>query len=418
MARFRSTTLALVTGIVLAAGTLAGPFTSTAHAQMRMNMGMGRGGMGEGKVTAAEIEQFGKMLGLDKTQSDAIKDLHQAYDAEYEQASKSTQDKMEKLRQEAQDTQDWSSMMKDAQELNEKFQTKAADLEKSLMSDFKALLTSDQASKWPTVERAHRRNKSLSGGFPGMGLAGEGVDLIKMVDELHLPKTPEAVSQSLERYEAEMDQALVERDGRRKELYDQMSPFGSKKDGKGGGGGMPDFSKIGEMMTEMRKTGIKVRDLNDRYSTLIASGLPDEKRDDFTARFKKEKFPQIFRESYPLKALTSAAAFKDLKDDQKTAIADLTSKYKREADAANERTARATVDAEKDGGGSDMMGGFMRMMNGDQGGDDSELSQAKKAKRKLDTDTLDQLKTILTPEQADRLPERDNNFQFGGPRGR
>src|SRR6185369_16400701 len=115
-------------------GTMVGPVASSANAQVRMNMGMGRG-MGDSKVAASELNQFGKILGLDTSQSDALKNLHQAYDAEYEQASKAMQDKMERLRQEAQDTQDWSSMMKDAGEAAEKFQAKSSELEKSLMSD-------------------------------------------------------------------------------------------------------------------------------------------------------------------------------------------------------------------------------------------------------------------------------------------
>lgn len=419
MARFRSTALAIVTGIVLAAGTVAGPFCSSAQAQMRMNMGMGAG-MGGSKVSASEVEQFSKILSLDKTQASAFKDLHQAYEAEYEQASKVMQDKMEKMRAEAQDTGDWSVMIKDAQEVAQTFQTKSTDLEKSLMSDLKALLTPDQTTKWPSLERTHRRNQSLSGGtIPGFGLAGEGVDLVKMVEELKLAKMPEAVSQSLDRYESEMDSALIERDAKRKDMAEQMNPFG-KKDGKGGGGdggGMPDFKKISEMMSEMRKTGIKVRDLNDRYSTLVASGLPDDVREDFSTRFKKAKFPQVYREAYTGKALTAAAGFKDLDQQQQSGIADLAAVYKRESATANERYAKAQADAEKDGGGEDMMGGWMKMMNGDQGGDESDLAVAKKAKRKLDTDTLDKLKGILTPEQVERLPERENNM-FGGVRGR
>ena len=421
MAGFGSTTRAIVMGVVLAAGMVAGPFCSSTQAQMRMGMGMGAG-MGGGKVAAGEVEQFGKILALDKAQLSAFKDLHQAYETEYDQAMKTMQDKMEKMRAEAQDTGDWSAMMKDGQESAEKFQTKSTDLEKSLMSDLKALLTPDQTTKWPVMERAHRRNQSLGGtaGIPGFGLAGESVDLVKMVEELKLKKTPEAVSQSLDRYESEMDSALIERDGKRKEMADQMNPFG-KKDGKGGGGGdgvgMPDFKKICEMMTEMRKTGLKVRDLNDRYSTLVASGLPDDVREDFNSRFKKAKFPQVYRESYTTKSLSAAAGFKDLDPQQQTGVTDLAAIYKRESVAANDRYAKAQTDAEKDGGGEDMMGGWMKMMNGDQGGDDSELSQAKKAKRKLDTDTVDKLKAILTPQQVERLPERENNM-FGGGRGR
>ncbi len=418
MARFRSSTLALIAGIALATG-VAATLTPAANAQMRMGMNMGRGGFGEGKVSAADIEQFGQILGLDKTQADALKDLHHAYDTEYDQSSKVLQDKMEKIRQDFQDNQDPSVWQKDMPDAMEKFQTKTGELEKSFMSDLKALLTSDQATKWPILERTNRRNKSLPSGM----LAGESVDLVKMVGELKLAKAPDAVGQSLDRYESEIDSAIVERDAKRKDLAEQMGWGTKKKDTKDAGGdaaNMFDFKKIGEAMTEMRKSGIKVRDINDRYSSLVASGLPEDKREDFSTRYKKAKFPQIYREPYALKALNGAAAFKDLDADQKTGIAELTAKYKRDADAANEKYARATADAEKDGGGDDMMGGWMKMMGGDQGGDESDLAVAKKAKRKLDSDTIDKLKAILKPEQVERLPERDNNnlFQFGGGRGR
>ena len=417
MTRLGTTVLALIAGVTLGAG-VAGTLAPHANAQLRMGMNMGLGGPGEGKITPADLEQFGQILGLDKTQADALKDLHHAYDTEYDQSSKALQDKTEKIRQDFQDNQDPSVWQKDMPEAFEKHQTKIEAIEKSFMSDLKALLHADQTNKWPILERTNRRNKSLPGGM----LAGESVDLIKMVGELKLPKASDAVSQSLDRYDSELDQAIVERDVKRKDLREQMGFGSKKKDGKESGGGMAEmfnFQKIGEVMAEMRKSGIKVRDINDRYSTIVASGLPDDKRDDFFARYKKAKFPQVYRDSYTMKALTGAAAFKDLDSEQRTGITELAARYKREADAANEKYAKATADAEKEGGGDDMMGGIMKMMGGDQGGDDSELSQAKKAKRKLDSETVDKLKAMLKPEQVERLPERDNNsFQFGGGRGR
>ena len=384
---------------------------------------------GSESISTAEIVQFGQILSLTKTQSEAIKDLHQAYQAEVDQASKVFQDKSDKISQEFQDTQDQSvwSEMPDAVE---KLRTKTGELEKSFLGDVKALLTPDQIAKWPTLERTHRRTKSLPGGM----LAGESIDLVKMVDELKLPTTPDAVSQSLDRYEQDMDQAIIERDGKREDLQSQLPGFGGKKKdsaGAGGGGGSGggagggggafggfDFQKMRDTWAEMRKTGVKVRDINDRYSAIIASSLPEEQQSDFTTRFKAAKFPQVYRESYALKALNAASGFKDLDKDQQASISDLLGVYKRDAGPAADRVAKAQADAEKDGGG-DQFGGWMRMAGGDQGNDDSELTQARKAKRKLDSDALDKLKAVLNAEQADRLPERDSNpFQFGGGRGR
>ncbi len=183
---------------------------------------------------------------------------------------------------------------------------------------------------------------------------------------------------------------------------------------------MPDFSKIQEMMTEARKSGIKVRDVNERYSSLLSAALPDDKRETFDDSYRKAKFPQIYKEPYPIKALNAAKAFKDLDDAQKTGITELTTKFTREVDALNDKWAKAQAEAEKDGGGDDMMGGWMRMMNGDQGGDETDLAKARKARRELDRETMDKLKALLNEDQQARLPERDTGgmFQFGGGRGR
>jgi Spy/CpxP family protein refolding chaperone len=418
MARIRRTVLSIMAGLALSVGFIAGPGAPGAHAQMRVGSRMGQWGNAD-QITSADIERFSKTLELTKTQKDALDELHKGYETDFEAARKVMQDKFEKVQAEFQDTQDFSVWQKDWPEAQEKYTQRSAELEKSLLSDLKAMLTPEQAKKWPSAERAQRRAKGLAGmNAPGVTLAGDSVDLIRLVEEQKLKARPETMTQLLDRYETEVDQAIVERDAKRKEIGEFFTK-GAKKDKDGNGGGMPDFSKIGEMMGEMRKSGIKVRDINDRYSTLIASAMPDDSRESFAMAYKKAKFPQIFKEPYSLKALNAAREFKDLTSEQKSGVDEIISKYKKEIAAANDRYARAQTDAEKDGGGEDMMGGWMRMMNGgDQGKDDSELAQARKARRKLDTDALDQLKTVLTPEQVERLPERQNDMMMWGGGGK
>ena len=76
---------------------------------------------------------------------------------------------------------------------------------------------------------------------------------------------------------------------------------------------------------------------------------------------------------------------------------------------------------EKDGGGDLMTSGWMRMMGGDDSGD-SPQQVARRARRELDRTTLDKLKALLTEEQQDKLPERDQQANpwggFGGGGGR
>jgi hypothetical protein len=413
MARIRRTILSVIVGVTLSVGLMAGPGASTAAAQGRIGAGARMGNWnGQDKISAADIDRFGKILELTKTQKDALDDLYKGYEADFDAAHKVMQDKFDRVQADFQDTQDLSVWQKDWPEAAENYQKKIAELEKSMLGDLKALLTTEQMKQWPSAERAQRRAKSLSGmSAPGVSLAGDSLDLIRLVDDQKLAKRSENLTQLLDRYETEMDQAVIERDAKRKEIGENF-----QKGAKGGAGGF-DFSKFGDMMSEMRKTGMPVRDINDRYSTLIASAMPDDHREAFALAYKKAKFPQIFKESYSVKALNAVKDFQDLTADQKKGVEEIASKYQKEIAAANDRYAKAQADAEKDGSGEDMMGGWMRMMNGggDQGKDESELSLARKARRKLDTDALDQLKGLLTQDQIDRLPERQNdNMMWGG----
>lgn len=411
----RSGLWALVVGMCVGVGFNAlGPATPVAHAQIRMGFGAGRGMGGGGAISSADITQYAALLKLDETQTATIKDLHSAYQADYDKAQKEMTDGFERLRQEFEDSRDPSVWQKDAPAIVEKFQKRGEELEKTFLGDMKSLLTADQAGRWSMVERANRRNRSLPGGM----LAGESTDLVKIVSALELKSTPEGVSQAMDRYEAELDSAIQERDTRRKDIGEQIQAV--SRGGAGGGWMNMDMEKMQQLVADSRKSGIKVRDINDRFASVIEAALPEDRRSDFGDRVKREKFPNIYRESHVLKCLKAAGEFDDVSSEKKQQIADMTAKYERESGPMNDKWARLQADAEKDGGGDDMMQGWMRMARGggDDANDKSELSDIRKNRRKLDNDTVDKLKAMLTEEQIDRLPKRENQvFQgFGGGR--
>lgn len=404
ISRLASTVLASPIALALTFGGSAALFAVPAEAQMRMNMSM-RGGMGGGtqsKLTKPHLEQYMGILGMDETQKAAATELHGAYEAEFDTTQRAMRDRVEKIRQEFEDTRDPSIWGREMPKIGEEFGGKMAKLQASLMGDLKSLLTPDQAGKWSTVERAVRRNESLPSGM----LSGESVDMTTLVRAASKDPLPETVVQTIDRYEIELDAALVERDAKRKELSDKMPQWGQ-------GGGMPDMAEMTRIYGEIRKTGIKVRDLNDRYASVIEAAMPEAVRSDFADRFRREKFPQIYRDPYVLRAMNAAVEYTDLSTDKKTMIEDAKKAFQRDVGMMNEKLARLQGEAEKDGGGDDMAQGWMRMMGGgQQGNDDSELSQTRRAKRKLENDTLDKLRSMLTPEQVDRLPERESDRWF------
>lgn len=395
------------TGVVAAAligAAVLGPGAATASAQ-RFQMGFGGPGSGGERVSSEDLNKFDSVLGLSKDQAAAAQSLFDAYSAGYDQAQKALREKMDRLREEFQDTRDPSIWQTEMPPAMEKFRGQVAASEKSFFDDLKMLLTPDQAGRWSALERTWRRSKSMNSGM----LSGESMDLVRVVDELKIQQPyPDTLSQVLDRYESELDQALTERNDRRAELSKDMPGFGGRP-----GGGMPDFQAMQNSMTEMRKAGIKVRDLNDRYTSLLQSAVPEAKQADFIDRVRKAKYPQVYREPYVEKALAAAADFKDLTPEERTAIKEMSETYRRERAAANERWARAIGDSEKDGGGDPMLAGFMRMGGEGDAGDD-ELSVARKARRTLDTQTLDKLRALLTDDQKARLPERETPPGPGG----
>jgi hypothetical protein len=366
-------------------------------------------GMAE-RVTSADVDRFSKMLTLTKEQREAVQGLFEAYTKEYDQADKVRQDAIEKARQEFEDTHDPSVWSETLPAEMQKFGDKVAAMETTLMSDIKTLLTADQASKWPQVEHSHRRTKSLPSGM----LSGESIDLIALVDDLKLKQPlPESISQPLTRYETELDQALQVRDDERKELAKELPGFGggnrNRQGGGGGGGagGMCDFEAIGKTMAAMRKSGLKVRDINDRYAGIIGAALPEASKATFEEKYNIAKFPGVYREPYVLKAIDAAAKFDDLDKTVKQSLTDLAAAYERDAAIINDKWAKAIATEEKEGGG-DPMGGFMRMMGGGEAQDDSPQAQARKDRRNLDNQTMDKLKALLTPAQQERLPSRES----------
>jgi len=404
--------LALVVGCVVGLGVVGSVASAPALAQRggMMRMGMNLGGVGE-RVQPDDMDRYADLLDLSKDQREASKALHDAYAADYDQAEDIRTKAVQKARAEFEDTRDpavWSEMLPKEME---KYGKRVKEIDDGFMNDLKTMLNSEQAGKWILVERARRRDGTMPNGM----LSGESVDLTKVVKDLKIAAPmPDSLAQSLDRYETELDAALQERDAQRDEISKTM-----QNAGRGGPMGF-DPQAFQKAMTDLRKAGIKVRDVNDRYSSMLESIVPEDKKPDYVKKVRSLKFPQVYREPYPLKAIDAAAGFKDLSAESKQAVVEVKAAYERDLAAANDRWARAIADEEKDGGGDLMAANMMRWMGGGEEGD-SPQQQARKVRRDLDKAALDKLKALLTPEQVEKLPERDaerTSGWGGGGRGR
>lgn len=396
-------------GLVLAAGLALTVSTATAQ-PMIISGGPGGGGFGRGAeppVSTGELDRYGNLLGLTDEQREAAKSLLEAMQAEHQEMSAKNREEMQALRDEFQESQDPAIFRDKMPEIMGRMRAGREKLEKGFFDDMKTMLTDEQSAKWGSLERMRRRDQQL----PRGRLAGEALDLVRVVDDLKLPKESEpSLKPLMEQYEADLDRAL----GERTKIQEEKMPsvFGA-----GGMMRLEQGAQDGELqkvMAEMREASKKIRDVNQRYARQIAAALPTEAQPKFDKAVQKASFPSVYRETYAQKALRAASKYNDLTPEQKKAVDTLMEEYERESESINSKWASTIREMDEKGGGAEFMlpgmGGAatFRMRTGEDDGGEQKDPQAdhRAARKKLDDRMVDSLKSTLNDDQKSRLPEK------------
>ncbi len=388
LTRFVATTAAAVLSLT----SLSAP----ALAQQRVMMGGGPGGGFDPGVDSKQLDRYSAFLDLSADQKEAAKALLEAYQIEFEQAASEGRKVIENARTEFQETRD-ATVFEEIGPKMEAYGKKRRELDRNFMGNLKDLLTEEQQQQWPALERLRRRDMSMRGGF----LSGEGVDVVRLVDDLKLnAEVMTQVAPILEQYELELDKALQERNS----LLEQqglMRGFNFRQ-------GMTD--EMRERIEKVREQSIRVQESNRRAARQIEGVLPEADKTRFQQEFKERSFPRVYRPSYTTRAIESAARFDDLNADQTKQLDEIRDNYTRDAGPLNERWAAALEQNEKTADPVDAMFGGP----GGAGGGTSEVRQARDARRTLDNKSLDALKSLLTEDQVTRLPDRREEAEGAG----
>jgi hypothetical protein len=96
-------------------------------------------------------------------------------------AAKLMRDAGQKARDEFRETND-PAVFEKMQSSMTKFRDERKKLDDGFLNDLKAILTPEQTTKWPAVERTQRRDGTLRWGR----LSGERVDLVELTDRQQL----------------------------------------------------------------------------------------------------------------------------------------------------------------------------------------------------------------------------------------
>jgi hypothetical protein len=422
--RFRKVAMVALAGLALAV-------VSVPEA-MAQGGGGGRGGGGmfggmfgggaqmyEPSVSSRDLDSFAQLFGLDASQKDAAKMLFDAYQQQFTGAAKKVREEQDAIREELRESRD-PELFAEMREKTAAWQKSRNEMEKSFLGDFKAVLTDDQATKWPKFERVRRRETTVSRGL----MSGERVDLFKLVDEMKLPaEQRKTLDPVLDQYEMDLDRELIERNKMQDEIQEKVRDLFS------------DPEKADEWIKKGREAAVKVRDVNRKYASQLETQLPAEKREAFDTAFRKESFPQIYRDSYYTRVVEAAGKLTDLDDNQKSGIAAIRDQYFRDLQTMQRDMEKAQEESEMNFSVANMMGGRRqggggntnnnggnnnnaRQGGGGMFGEGGAMGELRTKRRELETGAVDKVKALLNEKQVEKLPVRGNDDQERGGRGR
>jgi Spy/CpxP family protein refolding chaperone len=363
-------------------------------------------------VSSEDMDHYGEMLKLTKTQKEAIKSLHDAYVQDFTSAAEKARDEMDSIREEGGD--DRFQAMGDVMS---KFRAKRTEMEKSFFNEVKQTLTPEQQAQWPAIERLRRRETTMNRGL----MSGERVDLVKIVDDLKLSaEAKKPVDQVLEQYQIDLDRDLIARN----EVQDKFQ--GNFREL------MQDPDKAEKAFQEGRAAATKLRDVNKRYERQVENALPDDTtKAKFEEEVHKASFPLIYRNSRASRTVDAAEKLESLTPEQKSSIQNIKDQFNKELSALRSKMETAYEAREQTITAADVMGRFTggRRGGGDNGGgpggqggrrgggfgaiDSPELDTLAQQQTDLEKATIEKINAVLTPDQKAEMPQ---DRQGGGRR--
>jgi len=238
-------------------------------------------------VSREDADALKETLDLDESQEALMRAIHSGYSQAYNNASDAIRDELRSL-QEGMGKSDnpgvKESFYGEYNRVREEWADESRQMELGFFADVKALLSEDQALRWPRFERDRRRRVGL---LLAARLMPERVDLVDVLDSLDLPdEAREACEGVVEQYAEEFDRPLALRHA----LSDQMERLSYSGDGKGGG----DDSQMRSLDERLKRLHVELRDVNLRFVEVFVSRLSPEDGGRFVQEFRRRVWPRYF----------------------------------------------------------------------------------------------------------------------------
>ena len=277
-------------------------------------------------------------------------------------------------------------------------------------------LSDDQLVLWPAFDRFLVREKSL----PRGRLSGEEVNLFAVLDDVGLSEAAyAAIEPMLDEYEVQLHTALISRDTylltSAPRLYKAMQE-----------GSVDDAERILKQQVQYRES---VRNVNDNFRQQFADVIEDEvEKVALNRAFLEEAYDRIYRPTFGQRSFAAAMEIEDLDPDVLEAIMTLDGSFMAELTAKNmllvsilrktegdeqvsQGTRMVSIMSGDFSGGMPWGGGRNRGGNADE---EDPYREGMDERGRVDERYVEQLKSLLTPEQQEALPAQRGGRGGGG----
>lgn len=334
-------------------------------------------------ITARTVNAAKGILGLDAEQVGLVRDLYQGYRAAYKTAMEDAQVKIQALAEKHDDPKQQEKIREQTRGLV----AAAEKLDAGVLDDIKALLSQEQAGRFPALERARRRDW-----MRGMRVvSGDNVDLIDLLDAQKVAwRTDKALAPLVEEYDLALDRLITQRQAALRELFEMIMKIDNPL--------QLDENAFKGTVTKMYDLGKQMRDCNRGAARRLGQALAPDARQTFEAEVLRRTYPRVYGPCKATRVLDAAAKLQDLSDAQRAELTALAGNYTREAAAANTAWAGEIERAHEE-----LIADPMKSLN-EQTSNQDALAKPRAAREELDTRYAQRVEQLLNKDQNARLP--------------
>ncbi|HYE60653.1 MAG TPA: hypothetical protein VD997_01535 [Phycisphaerales bacterium] len=396
----RSTLLTLAVSTLLAVGGISTPSLAQ-NGSMSMAL-LGGTNSFRPDLTQRDLKVIIRVLGLKGESLTALQNLYDGYAGTLASEGAAVREYVAEVIEKSEILQN-VDLLKPANERIEQWNKRSEQIKKTFLDDLKSLLTREEESRWPIVERELRRIRHVSAGL----LTGENVDLVRLTEDVvgEAGATGE-LAELLNRYSDELDHALVAR----KKAKDENTELYSK-------GLKEDPEQARKAWKAVNDARLAVQALNDRYARLIAAQVPPEKKQAFERAWFERCYPMVCRPTRLDEYLKDAQQLQSLTGEQKSQLKAIAGRYEERVWQHRQVAAKAWREFETEHRRVQLEEAITKdrtdrhnQYNGSWLPESHPINATRRERLEIDRDFRRQIDAVLTPEQRDEVPTRLTPF--------